>query len=94
MFKKGTLVLGIDARTSSPKLLEGLKKGLSVNPKLNFLEAGLITTPMLYFLVNQFRASGGVMVTASHNPKDMNGFKVVKSKGAPISGEEVKKFYK
>lgn len=92
-FKKGTLVLGFDARISSPELFESLKKGLTTNPKINFIEAGLITTPMLYFLVNQFQASGGVMVTASHNPKNFNGFKIVKSKALPVSGEEISKFY-
>ena len=50
-----------------------------------------MTTPMLYFLVNELRASGGVMVTASHNPKEFNGLKVVKKGARPVSGEEMKK---
>jgi phosphomannomutase len=93
-FKKGTLVLGFDARLSSPELYAALKSGLSKNKNLTFLEAGLITTPMLYFLVNHFGADGGVTVTASHNPKNFNGFKIVKKRAEPVSGHEILKFLK
>jgi len=93
-FKKGNLVLGFDARNSSSALYDALKKGLSRNKNFSFLEAGLITTPMLYFLINQFQTSGGVMVTASHNPKNFNGFKVAKKGAEPVSGREILKFLK
>jgi phosphomannomutase len=91
-FKYGTLVLGFDARLTSPELYDRLKLGLLKNKNLSFLEAGLITTPMLYFLVNFKEAAGGVMVTASHNPKNFNGFKVVKKSAEPVSGHEILKF--
>lgn len=93
-FKKGTLVLGFDARLTSPELYKGLRSGLSKNKNLSFLEAGLITTPMLYFLVNFQEADGGIMVTASHNPKNFNGFKIVKKRAEPVSGHEILKFLK
>lgn len=93
-FKKGTLVLGFDARISSPALYAALKTGISKNRNISLIEAGLITTPMLYFLVNQLGADGGVTVTASHNPKNFNGFKIVKKKAEPVSGREILKFFK
>jgi len=51
--------------------------------------AGLITVPMLYFLVNDLKAAGGLMITASHNPKQYNGLKVVGKKVAPLGGKEI-----
>ncbi len=50
-----------------------------------------MTTPMLYFLVADNKADGGIMVTASHNPKEYNGLKVVKKGAQPMGGEEIEK---
>ena len=49
----------------------------------------MVTTPMLYFLVNQLKATGGVMITASHNPKEFNGLKIMGAKADPVSGEDI-----
>lgn len=90
-FKKGKFVIGRDARLSGEKLYHVAKMGLEKqNPKLEILEVGLITTPMLYFLVNKLKAVGGIMITASHNPKQYNGMKVMGAKGM-ISGKEIEK---
>lgn len=86
------LVVGHDARLSSPSLYKAALQALKDKKlKVKVISAGLMTTPMLYFLVNELRASGGVMVTASHNPKEFNGLKVVKKGARPVSGEEIKK---
>ncbi|HEY4498222.1 MAG TPA: hypothetical protein VJA63_01125 [Candidatus Paceibacterota bacterium] len=87
IFKKGKIVVGFDARKSSPALYEAALGVLGGRA----LPAGMITTPMLYFLVNKLKTSGGIMVTASHNPKDWNGLKVVGKRGAPISGDEIQR---
>ncbi len=58
---------------------------------IKIIKAGMITTPMLYFLVNEFNADGGIMITASHNPKDYNGLKIVGKKVVPINGKEILK---
>ncbi len=90
LFKKGGVVVGHDARLSSPKLYRAVLKGLRASlPGEKIFKAGFVTTPMFYFLVNFFRAKGGIMVTASHNPKDWNGLKIVGEKTTPISGNEV-----
>ncbi len=60
--------------------------------KLKIVPVGMMTTPMLYFLVNRLKAAGGLMVTASHNPKEYNGLKVVGPKAEMVSGKEVLKW--
>ncbi len=92
-FGKGTkIIVGRDSRLSSPSLYKAVLKGLkSQMSKVKCIEVGLITTPMLYFLVNELRAGGGIMVTASHNPKEYNGLKAVGKNARPISGKEIEK---
>ncbi len=96
IFKPGKIVVAFDARKGSPEIAksveEGLKKSFQkAGMKVEVIFAGLSTTPMFYFLVNHFNATGGVMVTASHNPKEYNGLKVVGPKAIPVSGFDVKK---
>src|SRR3989344_9589823 len=86
-YKKGKIVLGHDARLSSPSLYEAALKEVKSKKTFSIIEAGLITTPMLSFLVNKFKADLGIMVTASHNPKDFNGLKIVKKNAVSIGGE-------
>lgn len=86
------VVVGRDARLSSPKLYRAaIKKLQTAAHRLQTVEAGLITTPMLYFLVNHFEADIGIIITASHNPKKYNGLKIVGKKAAPMSGKEIRK---
>ena len=86
--KKSVLIAGHDARLSSPKLYKALM-GILKSKKLKVIDAGLMTTPMLYFLVSKYKAKGGIMVTASHNPKQYNGLKIVKAGARPVSGIEI-----
>jgi phosphomannomutase len=55
---------------------------------------GLSTTPMFYFLVKKMNAIGGLMITASHNPKNYNGLKIVDKNALPISGIQILKLMK
>ncbi|MDO8504253.1 MAG: hypothetical protein Q7S36_00165 [Candidatus Liptonbacteria bacterium] len=89
-FKKGEIIVGHDARLSSPKLYRAVVSSLKKeNPKLKVIKVGLITTPLLYFLVAKTDATAGIAVTASHNPKEYNGLKVVGRNAAAISGKEI-----
>lgn len=93
--KRGSLVVGHDARLSSPRLYRALVKSIKkANPKSKLYLAGLITTPEMSFLVNYLKSQGGIMITASHNPKQYNGVKLVKEKGAPVNGKEIYEIYK
>lgn len=89
------IVVGRDMRTSSPALARQLIQGI-VDHGGNVIDIGLVDTPMVYFAINHLDCAGGVMVTASHNPPQYNGFKVSKRKARPV-GEatglaEVRKF--
>jgi len=83
-----TLVIGHDTRESSPEIY---KTVIVHAPYARFIKAGLMTTPMMYFLVNTRNADGGIMITASHNPKTYNGLKIVARRAIPISGKIIRK---
>jgi len=80
------IVLGRDMRESSDALLEAFAAGAGGNG-LDIVDIGLCTTPMLYFAVNELRAAGGAMITASHNPGTYNGFKLVREGAIPIGND-------
>jgi len=86
LFKPSTMVVGMDARVSSPPLKASLIKGF-LDAGVDVVDIGEITTDMLYFAVGEYNYSGGVVVSASHNPKEYNGMKMVKEKAAAISSD-------
>lgn len=69
------IVVNNDARISSPALKTNLMRGL-LDEQCHVLDCGLSTTPMHTFAMNHLDADGGIMVTASHNPAEYNGFKL------------------
>lgn len=77
------LVVGRDMRASSPQLAEQLIEGIRACGA-SVIDLGLVDTPMVYFAINYLDCAGGVMVTASHNPPEYNGFKVSKRKAKPV----------
>ncbi len=90
-FFEKTIVVGHDARLSSVSLYNSVLKAFRDNQYLEIFEAGLVTTPEIYFLVNKLKTAGGIMITASHNPKEYNGLKAVGKKAKPISGQDILK---
>jgi len=90
--KKSKIIIGHDARLSSPSLYRAAIKSVKHQMlDIMIIEVGLATTPMLYFLTNHFSADMGIMITASHNPKEYNGLKIFGKKAIPISGKEILK---
>jgi phosphomannomutase len=77
------IVVGCDMRISSPALKEKLIEGL-VDGGMEVIDIGLASTPTFYFAVAHYGYDGGVLVSASHNPKEYNGFKLVREKASPI----------
>lgn len=77
------LVAGRDMRLSSPELYESLKQGL-VAQGVNVIEVGLASTPTYYFAVSYYGYDGGLLISASHNPKEYNGVKIVRSQAMPV----------
>ncbi|MBU1120304.1 MAG: phosphomannomutase/phosphoglucomutase [archaeon] len=92
-FGKKTLIIGRDNRTSSESFSKALIKGIT-STGINVIDLGLTPTPLNYYAVVKLNASGGVMLTASHNPSEYNGLKLSASKGAAIAGEKIQEIRK
>ncbi len=88
---KTTCVVGHDNRLSSPALYESLIKGIT-ETGINIISLGLCTTPMYYYACIKLKTYSGVMVTASHNPKDDNGFKFAFDESGNCKGQEIQDF--
>ncbi len=80
------IVVGRDIRLSSAELTDSVCKGL-VEAGVDVLDIGLGGTEMVYFATSHLKADGGIMITASHNPADYNGLKLVREEARPISAD-------
>jgi phosphomannomutase len=80
---QGPIAVGRDARTHSPEMAMALQDGLR-DEGVDVIDLGLVATPMLYFAVEHLAARAGVVVTASHNPGQYNGFKICREHAIPI----------
>lgn len=89
--KKEALV-GYDNRMSSPLLSKALIKGI-ISTGINVINLGLVTTPMYYFARFHLNVWSGIMITASHNPSNHNGFKMSFTEDGNALGQEIKDFY-
>lgn len=77
------IVVGYDMRVSSPALAEAVKKGLQ-DQGINVIDVGLVSTPTFYFAIAAKDYDGGLLVSASHNPKEYNGLKIVRGRATPV----------
>ncbi len=82
--EKIKLVVGRDMRVSSPVLKEKLIEGM-LDGGADVIDIDLASTPTFYFAVAFYRYDGGILVSASHNPKEYNGFKIVRDHASPMS---------
>ena len=85
--KEKNLLLGYDARTSGPMFAKAVISGL-IATGCNVFFAGMAPTPSLQFAVKNHKMDGGVIITASHNPPEYNGIKVIWSDGIETSHEQ------
>lgn len=83
VFQPKTLVVGHDIRQEGPELNEALCRGFAESG-VQVLHLGLCGTEEVYFATSHYQADGGIMITASHNPKGYNGMKLVKNGSQPI----------
>jgi len=86
-----TAAVGRDCRLSSPELHEAVVQGV-LSTGVDVLDTGLHPTPVLYFALFHLPVQGGIQVTGSHNPPEMNGFKVAIGK-ATIYGQQIQELY-
>ncbi|GIK33804.1 MAG: phosphomannomutase/phosphoglucomutase [Gammaproteobacteria bacterium] len=82
----GEVVVGHDIRLSGPVLSAALARGLNA-VGVDVIDIGLCGTEEVYFATSHLGAGGGIMVTASHNPADYNGMKLVRAGSRPVSGD-------
>lgn len=83
----GEVLVGEDVRIHSHELKENLARGL-VDAGVSVLDVGQISTDMYYFGVGKYKLAGGIQVTASHNPPEWHGFKMVKAGPVAMTLEE------
>ena len=88
---KTTCVVGHDNRLSGMTLYEALMQGI-METGIDIIALGLCTTPMYYYACIKLKVFSGVMVTASHNPKDDNGFKFAFDESGNCKGQEIQDF--
>jgi phosphomannomutase len=84
--KASRVAVGRDMRLSSPALAAAFIDGVT-SQGADVVDYGMIATDMLYFAVAADRLEGGVQITASHNPRQYNGMKMVRQQAFPLSGE-------
>ena len=80
------VVVGRDIRLSSEEFMQAVSRGIR-EAGAEVLDIGLCGTEMVYFATSHLNADGGIMITASHNPADYNGLKLVREDSRPISGD-------
>lgn len=80
------VVVGRDCRLGGEELYNGLTDGIT-DEGADVINIGFCSSPSIYFAVNFLNAQSGIMITASHNPKEYNGFKFTREKAIPLSGD-------
>jgi len=86
-------VIGRDCRLSGPAYQEAMMKGLT-DVGVDLIDLGMVMTQMVYYGQYRFQTNGGVMITASHNPSNYNGFKIGISYSLTTGPEEVQEIKK
>jgi phosphomannomutase len=86
VFGPKRIAVGHDMRVSSPSMAEAVIAG-AADAGAEVLELGLVGTEMVYFAVGELGLGGGIAVTASHNPKEYTGMKIVREGALPVGGE-------
>ena len=86
ILKPRDVVVGQDVRLDSPTLAAALTRGIN-DAGASVIDIGLCGTEEVYFQTAHRRVGGGIMVTASHNPMDYNGMKLVREDARPVSGD-------
>ena len=85
-FEPKRIAVGRDMRLSSPSMAEAVTRG-AVDAGVDVMDIGLVGTEMVYFAVGELGLDGGIAVTASHNPKEYTGMKIVRRGALPVGGD-------
>src|ERR687888_1802006 len=82
-FQPARIAVGHDMRISSPAMAEAVMRG-ATEAGADVVDIGMVGTEMVYFAVGEHGLDGGVAVTASHNPQEYNGMKIVRRGALPV----------
>ena len=85
-FEPKRIAVGRDMRLSSPSMAEAVMRG-AADAGVDVVDIGLVGTEMVYFAVGELGLDGGIAVTASHNPKEYTGMKIVRRGALPVGGD-------
>jgi len=85
-FEPRAIAVGRDMRVSSPAMARAVVEG-AADGGADVVDVGMVGTEMLYFAVGELGLDGGVCVTASHNPKEFTGMKIVRRGALPVGGD-------
>src|SRR5581483_11695983 len=85
-FDAKRVAVGRDMRLSAPSMAEAARSG-AADAGAEVVDLGMVGTEMLYFAVGNLELDGGIAVTASHNPKQYTGMKIVRAGALPVGGE-------
>jgi len=85
-FEPTCIAVGRDMRESAPTMPAAVREG-AADGGADVLDLGMVGTEMLYFAVGELELDGGIMVTASHNPKEYTGMKIVRRGALPVGGD-------
>lgn len=86
LYHPQAMCVGYDIRPSSPAIAKAVMRGLT-DGGADVMDIGLCGTEMMYFATFHYGLSGGIMITASHNPSNYNGLKLVREGGIPVSAD-------
>ena len=86
VFEPRAIAVGHDMRVSSPAVADAVMRG-AADAGSDVTDIGMVGTEMLYFAVGELGLDGGVQVTASHNPKEFTGLKIVRRGALPVGGD-------
>src|SRR5438876_11734284 len=85
-FEPRTIAVGRDMRLSSPSMADAVMRG-AADSGADVVDVGMVGTEMVYFAVGELGLEGGIAVTASHNPKQYTGMKIVRRGALPVGGD-------
>src|SRR5471032_2480102 len=85
-FEPKRICVGRDTRLSSPSMAAAVREG-AADAGAEVVDIGMVGTEMVYFAVAELGLDGGIAVTASHNPKEYTGMKIVRRGALPVGGE-------
>jgi phosphomannomutase len=90
--KKGYVVVGRDSRSSGEAISSGLTSALMLSG-CDVIDVGVVPTPTVQLMVEECRAAGGIVISASHNPIQWNAFKLINEQGTFLNKKEIERFF-